>query len=97
MAHHAALEESERPDALGAVDDLIRHHEIPGLDRLLQAAYGRESDDGADADRAERGDVCAGGDLVRCEFVVQAMAGEERDGDGLSRRRRGVVEDGDWR
>lgn len=83
MADHALLEESEWPDALGAVNDLVRHDKVPRLDRLLQTAYSGEGNDSADTDGAESRDVGAGGNLMRCEFVVQAMAGEESDRDRL--------------
>ena len=49
MTNHTALEERKRPNPLCAIDDLVRDHEIPGLDRLLQTAYGGKGDDGADA------------------------------------------------
>lgn len=97
VSDHAALEESEGPDALGAVDDLVRDDEVARLDGFLQTAYGAEGDDGAHAEAAQGGDVGARGNLVRCDLVVQAMAGDEGDGDGLALAGgRVVVEDGDW-
>ena len=74
-----ALEEGERADALGAVDDLIRDNKVHGLDLLLERAYGGEGDDGSDADVTQGRDVGAVGDLVRRELVVDAMAGQEGD------------------
>lgn len=97
VADHAALEEGEGADPLGAVDDLIGHHEVARADLLLQAADGAEGDDGAHADTAEGGNVGAVGHLVRRELVVQAMARQEGDGDGLAGGRGRVVEDGDGR
>jgi hypothetical protein len=83
VPNNASLEECKRSDALGAVNDLVRDDEVAGLDLLLQAADGGEGDDGADADGAEGGDVGAGGDLVRRDLVVCAVAAEEGDRDGL--------------
>lgn len=91
----ASLEESPRPHALGAIDDLIRDDEIARSDLLLQAADGGEGDDGADAERAEGGDVGARGDFVRGELVVEAVAGEEGDGGWVPGRGGGVVQDRD--
>ena len=91
-----SLEERPRPDALGPIDDLVRHQKIPRPDFLLQAADGGESDDGADAEGAEGGDVGARGDLVGRELVVQAVAGEEGDGRRVAGCWGGVVQDGDW-
>jgi hypothetical protein len=96
VADHAALEEGEGADALGAVDDLVGDDEVAGLDGFLQRADGAEGDDGADAQAAQGGDVGAGGDLVGCDLVVQAVARQEGDGDGLAVGG-GVVQDGDGR
>lgn len=98
VADHTALEEGERTDALGAVDDLVGDDKVAGLDLFLQRAYGAEGNDGADTEAAESSDVGAGGHLVRSDLVVETMAGDEGDGDGLAvGRGRGVVEDGDGR
>lgn len=97
MAHHASLEESERPDALGAIDNLVRHNEIPRLDLLLQTANSRKGNDRPHANGAKRSDVGTGRYLMRGEFVVQTMAREESDSDGLARRGRWVVQDGNGR
>lgn len=96
MPDEASFEESPRPDALGAIDDLVRHDEIARSDLLLQAADGGEGDDGADAERAEGGDVGARGDFVRGELVVEAVAGEEGDGGWVPGCGGGVVQDRDW-
>ena len=87
------LEEGEGADALGAVDDLVRHDKVHGLDLLLQRADGGEGDDGAHADVAQGGDVGAVGHLVRRELVVHAVARDEGDVvavvlEDLHRRRR---------
>lgn len=98
VADHAALEEGERADALGAVNDLVGDDEVAGLDLFLEGAYGAEGDDGADTEATESGDVGAGGNLVRSDLVVETMAGDEGNGDGLAvAGGRGVVEDGDGR
>ena len=96
VADHAALEEGEGADALGAVDDLVGDDEVAGLDGFLQRANGAESDDGADTQATQSGDVGAGGDLVGCDLVVQTVARQEGDGDGLAVGG-GVVQDGDGR
>jgi hypothetical protein len=96
VADHAALEEGEGADALGAVDDLVRDDEVARLDGFLQRADGAEGDDGAHAQAAEGSDVGAGGDLVGRDLVVQAVARQEGNGDGLAAAG-GVVQDGDGR
>lgn len=80
VADEAVLEEGEGAVALGAVDDLVRDDEVHGADLLAQGADGGEADDGAHAQRPQGGDVGAGGDLVRRELVVLAVAGQEGDG-----------------
>lgn len=52
MGDDAALEEGKGPHALRAIDDLVRHDEIPRLDLLLQGAHGREGDHRPDTDLA---------------------------------------------
>ena len=97
VADDPILEESERPDPLGAVDDGIRDHEVAGLDLLTETAHGAEGDDGAHADGPEGGDIGAGGDLVGGMLVVDAVPGEEGDWDWFARAGGGVLEDDDWR
>ena len=80
VADQAALEEGEGPDALGAVDDLVRDDEVHGLDVLLQGADGREGHDAPHADVAQGGDVGARGDLVRRVLVAGAVPRQERHG-----------------
>lgn len=91
MSHHAALKKRKRPDPLGAVDNLIRHHEVARLDLFLQGPDGAERDDAAHPEGAEGGDVRAVGHFVRRERVVRAVAREEGYRDGF------VFEDGDGR
>lgn len=91
VADEAVLEEGEGAVALGAVDDLVGDDEVHGADLLAQGADGGEADDGAHAQGAQGGDVGAGGDLVRRELVVLAVAGQEGDGDAA------VLEDQDRR
>ncbi len=97
VADDTVLEEGERPDPLGAIDHRVRHHEVARLDFFAERADGREGDDGPHADGAERRDVGACGHFVRGVLVVDAVAGEEGDGDGLAGAGGGVLEDGDWR
>ncbi len=95
MHHEPVLKERMRPDPLCSVDDLIRHHEVARLDFFGETAGGAERDDTSHAEFAQGGDVGARGDFRRVEFVVRAVAGNERDGDLFARRGRRVFEDGD--
>ena len=105
MADDTALKEGERPDTLGAIDDLVGNDKVHGLDLLAKGADGGEGDDAADADVSQGGDAGAVGHLVGRELVVQAVAGEEgdvgavvgEDADGRGRRAPGGdgVEHGD--
>jgi hypothetical protein len=79
MAHHAALKESKRSDALGAINNLIRDDKVSGLDLLLQRPNSRESNDATDTDGSERRNVGAVGNLMRCVLVVEAVARQEGD------------------
>jgi len=97
MADETTLEESERPDSLCAIDDLIRYHKVTRFDRLRKRADCAEGDDTSHADASESGDVGTGGHFVGCEFVIDAVAGQKRDGDGFFGRRVRVLEDGDGR
>ena len=97
VPHHASFEERERANALGAVDDLVGHNEVPRFDRLLQASDCGESNDSSHAYVSECGDVGAGRDFVGSDFVVQAMAGQKGDWDGLAGGWGRVVKHGDGR
>jgi hypothetical protein len=80
VSDNPALEERERADALGAIDNLVGNDKVAGLDLLLQRADGGEGNDTADTEGAEGCDVGAVGDFVGSERVVGAVAGEEGDG-----------------
>jgi hypothetical protein len=97
VSDEASLEEGKGADALCAVDDLVGNDEVPRFDLLPQGAHGGKGNDGADAEAAQRGDVGAGGHFVGGELVVEAVAGEEGDGEALSGRGGRVQEDGDGR
>jgi hypothetical protein len=94
MANYAALEESKGPNALGAVDDLVRDDKVHWLDLLLQRTHGRKGNDAADTDMPQSSDVGPVGHFVRRVLVVQAVSGEKgnigavvrQDLDGRRRR-----------
>lgn len=106
VSDNPALEECERADALGAIDDLVGDDKVAGLDLLLQRADGGEGNDAANTEGAEGRDVGAVGDFVGSERVVGAVAGEEGDsgvlvGEDRDGGRRGApgsgdVQGGDW-
>lgn len=79
MRDNPALEKGKRPHPLRPINHLARHHKVLRPNLLLQTADGAEGDDHAHADGAESGDVGAVGDLVGCEGVVRAVAGQEGD------------------
>lgn len=83
VTDYTSLEESERPDTLRPVNDLVWDNEVAGLDLLLQAADGGEGDNGTHTDGAKSGDVGARGDLVGSDLVVQAMSAEKGNSDCL--------------
>lgn len=64
MVDDAIFEECERPDSLGAINDLVRDDKISGLDFFLQATNGREGDDSSHAKRTESGNVGTSGHLM---------------------------------
>lgn len=97
VSDNATLEESPRAHALGAVNDLVRDNKVAGLDLLLQTADGGESNDAADANGAQGGDIGASGNLMRGDLVVQAVAAQEGDGDNLVVVLTLVVQNGDGR
>jgi len=47
MPNHAPFKESEWPDALCAVNDLVGYEKVARLNLFLQRPDGREGDDGA--------------------------------------------------
>ena len=95
VANNALLEECPRPEALGAVNNLVRDDKVPGLDILPQATDGREGDDGAHPDGPQGSDVGTRRDLMGSQLVMQAVATEECNGDKLAGGRTLVVQDGD--
>lgn len=97
VCHRAALEESERTDALGPIDHLVRHDKVSGFDVLLQTANGGKGDDGAHADGAQGRDVGPRRDFVRGNFVVKAVTAQESNGDIFAAGRALMMEDGDGR
>lgn len=97
MANHTLLKESERTNALGTINNLVRHHEVPGLDLLLQTSHRRERNNGSHTQRAQSSNVGTGGNLVRCNLMVQSMAREESDGDVFAGGGRLVVQYADGR
>ena len=70
----------ERVDpAMRAVDELVAHHEVAGLDRELQRARGTRRDHGLDPERAHRPDIGPVVDPVWRDGVPPAMPRDERD------------------
>lgn len=70
---------------LCSVNDLVGDDNVARADLFLEAAYGREGDDGLDAEVLQGGNVGAGGDFGGRNRVVEAVAGEERERDFASR------------
>lgn len=91
MADNAILKEGKWPDALGAIDNLVRDHKVHWLDLLLQRAHGGEGNDTSDTEMAESSDIGAVGNLVGRKLMIQAVTGEEGNVDAV------VGEDGDGR
>lgn len=83
VADNPALKEGERSDALCAVDDRVRDHEVSRFHFFAERANSAEGDDGAYAEGAECGDVCTSGHLVRSILVVDAVACEKSNWDCL--------------
>lgn len=75
VADEAVLEEGEGPVALGAVNDLVRDHEVLWPHLLLQRTDGGEADDATHTQGAQGSDVGARGNLVGRDLVVLAVAG----------------------
>lgn len=70
---------------LCSVNDLVGDDNVARADLFLEAAYGREGDDGLDSEVLQGGNVGAGGDFRGRDRVVEAVAGEERERDFASR------------
>ena len=97
VGDHAALKVGPWPEALGAVDDLVGDDKVARLDFLLETTNSRESNDAPHTNGAQGSDVRAGRDLMRSELVVQAVAAQEGNGDGLVIVLAVVVQNGDGR
>ena len=63
-----------------AVDELVRHHHMEGLDILAQAPHRADADNELDAERLERVDVRARGQLRGQNAMTDAVPGQEGDG-----------------
>lgn len=87
---NATLEEGERSDALGSVDNLVWDDEVAWLDLLLEGADCGEGDDTTDTNRAESGNVGAVWNFMWCNGMICSVAGKKSN-DGVL-----VLEDGDW-
>lgn len=97
VSDNTALEESPRAHALGAVNDLVGDDKVAGLDFLLETTDSRESNNAADTDGAQGGDIGTSGNLMRSDLVVQTVAAQEGDGDNLVVVLTLVVQNGDGR
>ena len=70
----------ERADApLGAIEELIGHHDVERLVLLLQAADGARREDALDAEHLEAEDVRAEVQLGRQQPMADAVPRQERD------------------
>lgn len=83
MSNDTSLEESERSDALGTVNDLVRNDKVHRLDLLLQRPDSGEGNDASYTDVAQSSDIGAIGDLVGSELVVYAVSSEKSDVDAF--------------
>ncbi len=77
VADHAVSEEGVLAGTAGAVDELVRNHDVPGDDLLLQAPHRRDGDDAGDAELLHAVDVGAVVHLGGGEAVSLAMARQE--------------------
>lgn len=97
MQHEAILEERKGTDSFSPIDRLIWDDEITRLDFLGQRTRRGKCNDRSHTQFPQSSDVCSHGDLGRVVLVVDAVAGEECDGDRLARRWRRVFENRDRR
>ena len=67
----------------GAVDYLVGNQEGSGLNFLLEAAAGADSDNMLNADRFEGVDIGPGRDFTGENAVSAAMAGQEGNADAI--------------
>jgi len=79
MGHDATAEEGVMLAAAGAVEKLVRQHDVTRVILLLQAAHGRHGDDPAHVQAAQRPDVCPVVQLRGQDAVPFAMPRQEND------------------
>jgi hypothetical protein len=77
MGHQSTTEEGGGAQALGAVDDLIRHDQGAGGVAFGETAHRADREDVADAELAQGVEVRPGGHLARAEPVPLAVPGQE--------------------
>lgn len=83
MTNNAALEEGERTDTLGAINDLVGHDKVHRLNILPQRANSGEGNYASYANMSQGSNVGSVGDLVRRKLVVNAMPCEEGNVDAV--------------
>ena len=76
MGHQPFAKQRQRP-LVGAIDELIRHQHVEGLNLLLQGAHCRQGQDPAHAEGAQGPEVGLGGHLAGGVAVVAAVTGQE--------------------
>ena len=79
MCDDAAPEEGVLEVALGAVEELVRQHDVAGFVFRLQRADGADADDPVDAERFHRPEIGAVVQLAGEEPVAAGVAWEEDD------------------
>ena len=97
MQNEPALKESERSNTLRPVDNLIWNHKVARLDLLGKTTRGAERNDTSDTKFSEGGNVRAHRNFSRVMLVVNAVPGQESDGDRFAGRRRRVFKNSDIR
>ena len=93
VGNHSLLKECPWPETLGAVNYLVRHHKVSGLNFLPQATDGRECNNGTDTDGTQGGDIGTGGDFMWRQLMVKTMTTEECNSNKLAGGRALVVKD----
>jgi hypothetical protein len=97
MTYNPSFKERKWPHTLGAINNLIRHNEIPRLNDLLQTTHSRERNHSPDTDASQCRNVCAVGYLMRRDLVVCAVTAEKCDGHVLAGDAALVMKDCDGR
>jgi hypothetical protein len=97
VCNRTTFEVSPWSHTLGTVNNLVGDNKVTGLDFLLQTADGGESNDAANTDGAQSGDVGTGRNLMRSNLMVGAVAAQESNRDNLVIVLAVVVQDGDGR